>query len=623
MGKTSQIKTNFTAGEISPDVLGRGDLRAYENGALELCNVFINPTGGVKRRAGTLYRATLPGASRLVVYEYDSTTHYVLAVGDGTTAIYQDGALITSFATPWTAAQIDQINWAQSVDALLIVHPDVAPKKITRSAGGMWAIIDWAYSVGTNLIYQPYYKFAAQDVTLFSANITGTATITASAPIFSAAYVGVRLRIRTTECTITGYTNPTTVTATIHGTLAATPATIDWKEAAFTPLRGYPTAVAFHQDRLVIGGSKSLPNRLWLSKTGDVFHFDLGTGLDDESIEFGILSDQVNAIRAVVSGRHLQVFTSGAEYMVTGDPLTPTNVQIKRQTRIGSAVTRTIPPMDVDGATLFVSRNRNEIREFLYTDVEQAYQSTDLALLTRNMVGGAVDQDFDKTRRLLFVVRDDGKFATLTMFRPEQVTAWTLHETQGAARGVAVAGDRVFLVVERGANFYLEEFQDDVFVDAGVIAQNAAPITTWTGLAHLNGYTVKIVGDGMPQSDKVVSAGAVTIDTAATSVQIGLSYTHRIKPLPINPLTAPGAHKARLIRATLRLQNTFALDFDIGQGVRTVSLPGGGAPNTFTGDLPVMGYGWQDTLDQPLWTIESHKPVGFSLLSITTDIQLN
>jgi hypothetical protein len=45
------------------------------------------------------------------------------------------------------------------------------------------------------------------------------------------------------------------------------------------------------------------------SKSADLFNFDLGKGLDDEGIEFPILSDQVNAIpdpRYVFSGRHLQ-----------------------------------------------------------------------------------------------------------------------------------------------------------------------------------------------------------------------------------------------------------------------------------------------------------------------------
>ena len=43
-----RIKTSFSAGELSAELIGRADLRAYENGAARLSNVFILPTGTVK-----------------------------------------------------------------------------------------------------------------------------------------------------------------------------------------------------------------------------------------------------------------------------------------------------------------------------------------------------------------------------------------------------------------------------------------------------------------------------------------------------------------------------------------------------------------------------------------------
>ena len=58
-------KTNFTAGELSHDLLGRVDLSAYANGAMELKNVFIEPTGGVHRRPGLKYIDTLDETGRL------------------------------------------------------------------------------------------------------------------------------------------------------------------------------------------------------------------------------------------------------------------------------------------------------------------------------------------------------------------------------------------------------------------------------------------------------------------------------------------------------------------------------------------------------------------------------
>ena len=87
---------------------------------------------------------------------------------------------------------------------------------------------------------------------------------------------------------------------------------------------------------MVIGGSRDLPNGLWLSKTGDHFNFDLGDGLDDEAIAFRLAANNDPAIRSLMPDRQLQVFTSVGEWVVSGEPLTPTNIQVQQQSRIGS-----------------------------------------------------------------------------------------------------------------------------------------------------------------------------------------------------------------------------------------------------------------------------------------------
>ena len=68
MTRLTLHKTSFTSGEISPRLLGRGDLTAYENGAGKLRNVFIHPTGGVTRRPGLRYLDTALGNGRLVAF---------------------------------------------------------------------------------------------------------------------------------------------------------------------------------------------------------------------------------------------------------------------------------------------------------------------------------------------------------------------------------------------------------------------------------------------------------------------------------------------------------------------------------------------------------------------------
>lgn len=631
MTRLREIKTTFTAGEVSPELLGRGDLKAYENGALRLRNVFINPTGGVTRRSGLAFIDTARGAGRLIAFEFNTEQTYLLVLTDEKIDVYANGINVTNIDSPWTEDQIKNIAWTQSADTLLLVHPDVPPKTLTRNAGGTWSLADWQFFTDEDIVYQPYFKFAASDVTLTPSGTSGSITLTSSSSVFTAEHENTRMRVCGKEVEITDFDSATVVTVTVIETLDGTDPTIDWAEQAFSAARGYPATVAFHQDRLVIGGSRDLPNRLWFSKSGDLFNFDLGEGLDDEGIEFAILSDQVNAIRGIFSGRHLQVFTSGAEWMVTGDPLTPTSVQIRRQTRIGSVVDRYIPPVNVDGATFYIARNRQEIHEFLYTDLEQAYQSSDLGLLSRHVVGRPVDQDYDQKNRLLFVVRDDGQFATLTVYRSEAVSAWTLHETAGTALSVAVVGEDVYLLVNRDDTYTIEQFDEALNLDSSLSGESGSPNTVWSGLDHLEGQIVSILADNMVHADKIVSSGSVTLDSAASAVSIGLSYTHEVQPLPPNTTGhAGGGRKVRLVEGTFRLKDTQALRLDVGRGFYDVSLRDIGEdeildepPPFVSRDISARALGWQADGTQPLWHIEQAVPLAFTLLSVETEIKVN
>lgn len=631
MSRIRQIKTTFTAGEISRSLLGRGDLRAYDNGALTLRNVFIQPTGGVTRRSGTRYVDTARGAGRLISFEFNTEQTYLLVLTDGKLDVYADGVSVQTIEAPWDADQIRNIAWTQSADTMLMVHPDMKPKKLVRQAGGDFALPDWDFFVDDGVTYQPYFKFAGTQVTLTPSATSGTITITASSGVFAEEHEGVSLRLGGREVVITDFDSATVVTAEVVETLSGTAATIDWEEQAFSAVRGYPATVAFHQGRLVIGGSRDLPNRLWFSKSNDLFNFDQGTGLDDESIEFAILSDQVNAIRGMFAGRHLQVFTSGSEWMVSGTPLTPTTVQVARQTRIGSLTDRHVPPVNVEGATLFIARNQQQICEFLYTDLEQAYQTTDLALLSRHLIVKPVDQDFDPRRRLLFMVREDGKLLTLTVYRAEAVAAWTMHETEGRFLSVAVVGDEVYTLVQRGDSAVIEQFEDGLQMDSALDGAHMEPISNWAGLDHLEGQTVSIVADGVVHRPLAVHEGSVTLDAPASHVVVGLPFTHVVEPLPPGSGGADGSSRAvRLIEGSFRVEATAALKLDTGRGLRDIALRQigvdavpGSPPPAVSGDIRVRAFGWQAGGAKPLWRIEQSVPLPFTLLAVSTELTVN
>lgn len=628
MSAVQTVKTNFSAGEVSLELLGRSDLKLYQNGAKTLENVFVQPTGGVTRRHGLRYVDPVPVAdARLIPFENNGTT-YLLEFMHGGMAVYKDDIYVTSILVPWTLSQIGQLAWVQSANELLLMHPDVAPWRLTLN-GGTWALAPWTYETGpTGRIYQPHYKFVS-GITLTPSGTTGTINVDASAAFFTGNHINARFRLDGKEIVITNISHPTSAIASVIEPLSGTAATNNWTESAFSNARGWPVTAGFHQDRLVIGGSRDLRNRLFLSKTGKMWNFDLGTGLDDEAIEFSILSDQSNAIRGVFSARHLQIFTSGSEWMVTGTPLTPSTLQLQRQTRVGSRTDRYIPPQDADGATYFISRDGSQLREFYYNDVEGAYAATDLAIMAKHMVVDAVDQAYDAKNRLLHVVLANGTLTTLTVYRTEGVTAWSRQVTDGQFKSVRAIGDKIYVTVLRGGTLSIERFDPDLFLDAGRNFVIGSPGIGWGGLTHLNGKTVPMLCDGVIYGPVTVSGSAVVSPVYCTHFQIGLPYTMTIEPLPPSQINFAGVRTLRMTELRLRLYQTASLRIDTGLGSRDIPLDGITLPpaNTYltpkTGDVPVRAYGWVRDLTDPLWSIRQTTPLPFTLLSVTTTMKVN
>ena len=482
-------------------MLGRSDLRSQENGAARLQNVFVETTGGVRRRSGLAYLATAAGRGRLATFEPSSGGTYLFVFSELQLDIFEEGTLLTTLTTPWTETDIDQISWAQFDDSILVTHPDHPTQRVRKISDVSWTIDDLEFSTKeSGLSCQPFARFAPDDVTLAASAPNGAVTLTASDDVFLAGHLGAIVRIRGEQIQLTSITSPTSADGLVlqpagltdpdgAGPIAVTDPTTDWDEQAFSDARGWPITISFHQNRMVIGGSRDLPNGLWMSRSGRFLDFDLGTGLPDEAIAFRLAANDGPAIRSLMSGRHLQIFTSIGEWIVTGDPLTPTSIQVRQQSRIGSPVDRQVPPRDVDGATLFAARSGREIREFLFADTEQAYQAPDLALLARHLVVDPIDQSFDRGRRLFMIVMADGSVATIGIYRNADIVAWSSQITDGAVLSVAVTDTRSFLLIERANGVFIEELVDDLLVDSGIAQSEASPTTVWSGFDHLEGQT--------------------------------------------------------------------------------------------------------------------------------------
>lgn len=91
--KTHVIQSSFLSGVLSPEASARVEAEAYNQGLLEGVNVVPRPLGGLKRRPGLKYLATLPN-----VLTRNSPTS-VTAPNGGTTANASDDSDTTLFTT--------------------------------------------------------------------------------------------------------------------------------------------------------------------------------------------------------------------------------------------------------------------------------------------------------------------------------------------------------------------------------------------------------------------------------------------------------------------------------------------------------------------------------------------
>ncbi|MCB1884823.1 MAG: hypothetical protein KDG89_12645 [Geminicoccaceae bacterium] len=639
-------KTSFTSGEIDPALYGRLDLRAYGEGAARLRNVVVQTTGGVRRRAGTGVVRELPGVLRLLPFD-EGEADIVLALGDRTLTVLVDGVPVQApIASPWAAAQVGDLDWTRIGDRLLLCHGEVEPQILGCDMVGQWALWRAQFATGEAdgvvRSLQPFARYAAEDVAIqavhpdFAAEAPipafrdGQAVfveLVTSAPFFTAAHYGVRLRLKGREVVLTNLR--TTSSGQVNGIARVVQDLVDgkttrrWEEQAFSAARGWPVAVTQHQERLVLGGSRDLPDQIWFSKVGDPFNFDTGTGLDDEAVVFRLRGDRFHRIRHLLSDRRLQVFTTTGEWVVSGSPLGPTNVSVEPQTQVGSPEGRQVRPLSVDGATLFVGRSGRDLREFLFTDTEQAFQASDIALLSRHLMVDPVEMAFDSPRRVLTIVRGDGHLVTVTLDRNSNVAGWSLQEVKGAVLSIAMRGRRRYLLVRRFGKTFLEAWDEAEAQDHVRTLTATVPTKGWTGFDYLEGQRLRAVFADGTTEDGVVEGGTLRLTRAATSLHVGLPFAHEVVPLPPVFGSGQGGQNGlyRPVRIVFRLLNSRKLRADTGEGLREMALPGGGQP--FTGDVGTRAIGWRRGLEQPPWRVSQDDALPFELLSVSLELKVN
>lgn len=524
---TSLVQNSFSRGEVGPDLWGRTDVAAYQNGLRQCLNNLVTPYGGFVNRSGSHYIAETPGneVARLIRFKFSSKDAYALEFTHLKMRVYRNGALVLNSAgpsiglpfelvTPYTRDQLRQINFTQSGDIMDMVHTSHKPQKLKRFAHDNWTIAPvslvpsisapasaaattpgggsgntqtWQYQItavlddGSNSIEESL-PVTSNSVTVFASNVQATVTYPA---VVGASYYNIYKD--NAGSGIYGFVGKSTSLTFTDNNIA--PTKTDTPPTGLDPFIGagnFPGAVNYYQQRLVYAGTINAPYTLWFSRTGVFTNFGYSfPQKDDDAITWALASNEVNQIMHLVQLKSLLPFTDGAEWTIQG-----TTAGFTARTINGSAESYNgigqLRPLMVGTSVVYAQERGREITSFSYSLQADGFSGSDISILSPHLIEefGLVDWDYQKIPfHIIWGVREDGDMVTITFIPEQDVNGWAHQTTDGKYLSVCSVPegreDSLYACVEREiegvTKRYVEIFAPRVlkrYQGVGIVSQS-------------------------------------------------------------------------------------------------------------------------------------------------------
>jgi len=330
-----------------------------------------------------------------------------------------------------------------------------------------------------------------------------------------------------------------------------------WRLGAFSADSGYPGAVFLFNERLMWARTDTEPVTVYGSKQGNFEEYGVSDpAVETDGLKITLLSSNMNEImwmsddEDLVTGSAAQIRSIGPADITQA--FSATNITQKKGPNSGASY---IQPLSIGGVTLYVGDGGTKIRELLMGE-QNRYVAPELTVLAEHMFKtGIVDWAYaEKPDPTIYVVTGDGLLVAIAYDRDQKVLGFSRHDFGGVVENVAVISgvnegtDDLYMVVRRTiggqTKRYIEVLEtsfdgdsmaveDAFFVDCG-LSYSGTPISTVTGLDHLEGENVKVFADGQSLSGTYkVESGQISLPGEFSKISVGLPYTSRAITLPV------------------------------------------------------------------------------------------
>lgn len=657
---TRLIPFTFSTSQTMALELGAGYLRFHTNGA-----TLLHPA------ASAYNGATAYSVGDLVAQ--GGVTYYCIAATTGNAppnATYwyaQPASGVYEIPTPYAEADLFGVKYVQSADVMTLVHVNHKPVELRRLGATTWTLVPIIFN---SLLTPPTglsatatggtgttYRYVVTRVgSLDSDESIASAEATCNGNLFAS---GAKNTVNWTAVTgavyyvyrfsggMFGYIGRSSSGSFVDDNFAPdTSRTPPVTQTIFSAAGDYPGAVSYFEQRRVFAGTLNQPQNIWMTRSGTESNMNYSLPVrDDDSIQFRVAAREANTIRHIVPLTNLLLLTSGAEWRVTSvnsDAVTPSTIAVAPQSYIGCS---DVTPCIIANNIVYAANRGGHLREMAYSYNANGYTSGDLSLRAPHLFDERQIRDMAYAKApypVVWTVSSSGELIALTYIPEQQVGAWHRHDTDGAFESVAVVAeaqdDVPYFIVRRTiggqTKRYVERLHprpfatqaDAFFVDCG-LTYSGVPADTFSGLDHLEGKTVSVLGDGAVMPPQVVTGGSITLPREVSKAHIGLPITADLETLPIS-FEAPGGGQGmvkNVNQAWLRLYRSGGVfvgpNFDkLTEMKQRTNEPYGSPPSLKTDEMRI-------TLD-PAWTrsgqicLRQTDPLPLTLTSLAVEVTL-
>lgn len=580
MPRVAPIITSFNAGEWSPQLYGRVDLQKYTSAARILENFVPLPQGAATRRPGTRFvaEAKSSGDGILIPFEFSTTQAYIIEAGNLYFRFYKDRGRIETtpgvayeVATPYTLADLANLQWVQSADTLYLAHPSYAPRKLTRTGHTSWTLTTISFTAtpaewtGSNwpgaVAFHQQRLFwggtPGQPQTIWGSKSADFENLTTGAGASDA------LKFTISDGKVNAIQWMASAKALLVGTAGA-----EFSIRASTLGEALTPDNITAQPETTVGCAKILPLR-------------------------------IGAATVFVQRARRKLFEMSYNFESDAQVSPETSLLARHVTR---PKVRSMAYQAEPWSIIWAARDDGVLIGCTYMRDQQVIG------WHRHPVGGT-----NVKVRSVAVIPGDG-----------QDEVWLLVER-------TINGTTKRYVEYMEYEFWASsptDREDCFFVDSGLTYSGAAT-SSITGLSHLEGQTVQVLAQGAAHPDVVVSSGSVTLNRSVTKAQIGLACPARLETMTLEAGSGNGTAQtkiARVVEVGVRFWNTLGAKVGYDETVtggmeevlfRDPSMPMDSAPRLYTGDKVVkFPSGWDRgavvrvVQDQPLpCTISAMVPL--------------